>query len=266
MRVLLVDDHALFLQSLKMLLTAKNYEVVGTAADGLEALKQARLLTPELILMDIEMPDCDGLAATRLIKAEMPLVKIVMLTVSSSDEHLFEAVKSGASGYLLKSQPAERFLELLAQVEHGGAALPASWLPGCSVSSPARRSVEMPVERATDLTARQRESPPWSPGPDLPKVGGRSISANRPSATTWPDPGAVASRNRAQVIAYAARHGLTSSSSSDSRDHTLIEDFGYRPNQNHSLFTIASAVPRLSLPLVTARLLLLLCNQAQRDL
>jgi DNA-binding NarL/FixJ family response regulator len=113
MKVLLVDDHALFLQALKMLLTASNYEVVGTAADGLEALKQARLLLPELILMDIEMPGCDGLAATRLIKAEMPKIKIVILTVSSSDDHLFEAVKSGASGYLLKSQPAERFLDLL---------------------------------------------------------------------------------------------------------------------------------------------------------
>jgi DNA-binding NarL/FixJ family response regulator len=81
MKVLLVDDHALFLQALKMLLTANNYEVVGTAADGLEALQQARLLRPELILMDIEMPGCDGLAATRLIKAEMPQIKIVILTV-----------------------------------------------------------------------------------------------------------------------------------------------------------------------------------------
>ena len=71
LRVLLVDDHALFLQSLKVLLSTKGYEVVGTAADGIEALKQARLLSPELILMDIEMPRCDGLVATRLIKAEM---------------------------------------------------------------------------------------------------------------------------------------------------------------------------------------------------
>src|SRR5512139_2699590 len=125
MKLLLVDDHALFLQSLKVLLTTNGYKVVGTASNGMEALKQARLLSPSLILMDIEMPVCDGLTATRLIKAEMPQIKIVMLTVSSSDEHLFEAVKSGASGYLLKSQPAERFLELLAQVEHGGAALPA---------------------------------------------------------------------------------------------------------------------------------------------
>ena len=106
------------------LFLAKGYEVVGTASNGIEALRQARLLHPELILMDIEMPDCDGLTATRLIKAEMPQVKIVILTVSASDENLFESIKSGASGYLLKSQSADRFLELVAQVEHGGAALP----------------------------------------------------------------------------------------------------------------------------------------------
>jgi two-component system NarL family response regulator len=100
MKILLVDDHPLFLQSLKVLLNTSRYEVVGLAGNGIEALKQARLLRPDLILMDIDMPDCDGLAANRLIKAEMPQIKIVMLTVSASDEHLFEAVKSGASGYL----------------------------------------------------------------------------------------------------------------------------------------------------------------------
>jgi two-component system NarL family response regulator len=217
MRVLLVDDHALFLQSLKMLLTAKKYEVVGTAADGLEALKQARLLTPELILMDIEMPDCDGLAATRLIKAEMPLVKIVMLTVSSSDEHLFEAVKSGASGYLLKSQPAERFLELLAQVEHGGAALPAE-LAARLLDEFARQAqhVEMPVENApTDLTARQREILTLvSQGLTYPQVG-EALHLSEPTVRYHMSQ--ILERlhleNRAQVIAYAARHGLTSSSS-----------------------------------------------------
>ena len=124
MRLLLADDHALFRESLRMLLEASGYTVVGMAADGREALALARVLRPELILMDIEMPICNGLAATRLIKAELPEVKIVMLTVSSSDEDLFEAVKSGASGYLLKSQNADRFLEMVGQVAAGGAALP----------------------------------------------------------------------------------------------------------------------------------------------
>ena len=92
---------------------------------------------------------CDGLAATRLIKAEMPQIKIVMLTVSASDEHLFEAIKSGASGYLLKSQSAERFLELVSQVEGGGAALPPE-LAARLLDEFARQAqqIETPVEDA----------------------------------------------------------------------------------------------------------------------
>ena len=150
LRVLLVDDHPLFLQSLKVLLTMSGYAVVGTAGTGLEALKQARLVRPELILMDIDMPELDGLAATRLIKAEMPQIKIVMLTISASDEHLFEAVKSGASGYLLKSQSAEQFLELVAQVGHGGAALPPELAARLLVefARQAQHIETMPVEDA----------------------------------------------------------------------------------------------------------------------
>src|SRR5512135_2342519 len=119
MRILLVDDSALFREALQNLLTLHGHQVVGTAGDGLEALEQARRLHPDLILMDIDMPRCDGLTATRLIKAEVPDVKIVMLTVSADDEHLFEAIKSGASGYLLKGLRARGFLELLAKVEQG---------------------------------------------------------------------------------------------------------------------------------------------------
>src|SRR5512143_569564 len=103
MRVLLVDDHALFLEGVRNLLTARGVTVVDTAADGLEALAKARALSPDIILMDIQMPRCDGLAATRLIKAELPETKIVMLTMSADDEDLFEAIKSGACGYLLKT-------------------------------------------------------------------------------------------------------------------------------------------------------------------
>jgi len=217
MRVLLVDDHSLFLQSLKVLLTTSGYEVVGTATDGMEALKQARLLSPELILMDIEMPICDGLVATRLIKAEMPQVKIVMLTVSSSDEHLFEAVKSGASGYLLKSQSADRFLELVAQVEYGGAALPPE-LAARLLAEFARQAqhVETPVaETPKDLTGRQLEILTLvAQGLTYPQVG---EALHLSEATVRYHMGQILERlhleNRAQVIAYAARHGLTSPSS-----------------------------------------------------
>ena len=212
MKILLVDDHSLFLQSLKVLLTASGFQVVGTAENGMEALKQARLLKPDLILMDIEMPVCDGLAATRLIKAEMPQIKIVMLTVSSSDEHLFEAVKSGASGYLLKSQSADRFLEMIAQVEHGGAALPPE-LAAHLLQEFARQAqhIEQPVENAPDdLTARQLEILTLvAQGLTYHQVG---EALHLSEATVRYHMSQILERlhleNRAQVIAYAARHGL----------------------------------------------------------
>lgn len=121
MKVLLVDDHPLFLEGLKNLLGVRAIEVIGTAQDGLEALAQARRLQPDVILMDLHMPKCDGLEATRLIKREMPNVHIVMLTMSAEDQHLFEAIKAGASGYLLKSLHAEQFFEMLAGLERGEA-------------------------------------------------------------------------------------------------------------------------------------------------
>ncbi|MDT8305669.1 MAG: response regulator transcription factor [Anaerolineae bacterium] len=212
MKILLVDDHALFRQSLQGLLTSSGYEVVGTASNGLEALQRVRRLRPDLILMDIEMPECDGLAATRLIKAEMPQIKIVMLTVSSSDEDLFEAIKSGACGYLLKSQSAERFLELVAQVERGGAALPPQ-LAARLLEEFARqaRPVEKPVEKVpADLTGRQREILTLvAQGLTYAQIGEALYLSE---ATIRYHMGRILERlhleNRAQVIAYAARHGL----------------------------------------------------------
>ncbi|MGE5583287.1 MAG: histidine kinase N-terminal 7TM domain-containing protein [Bacillota bacterium] len=119
MKVLLVDDHTLFLDGLSSLLAASQIEVVGTARDGLEALQKARELKPDIIVMDIQMPGCDGLIATRLIKAELPRTKIIMLTTSETDEVLFEAIKSGASGYLLKDLDGDDFIELLLGLERG---------------------------------------------------------------------------------------------------------------------------------------------------
>ncbi len=112
-RVLLVDDHPLFLEGLHNLLAARGMQVVGQAHDGLEGQRLARDLHPDLILMDVHMPRCDGLEATRIIKAEFPEVKIVMLTVAADEKILYEALKSGASGYLLKSLDRTQFFALL---------------------------------------------------------------------------------------------------------------------------------------------------------
>lgn len=119
MRVLLVDDHPLFLQGMQNLLRGRGITIVGTAHDGLEAIAQARQLRPEIILMDIEMPRCNGIEATRQIKAELPDTSIVMLTMAEDDNHLFEAIKSGAAGYLLKGLDADTFFALLEGVTRG---------------------------------------------------------------------------------------------------------------------------------------------------
>jgi DNA-binding NarL/FixJ family response regulator len=123
MRILLVDDHPLFLDGLKNLLTGRGLEVVGTAHNGQEALEQARCLQPDTILMDIEMPILDGITAARLIKAELPDVHIIMLTMSAEKDNLFQAVKNGASGYLLKTQATESFFQQLLQITQGEAPL-----------------------------------------------------------------------------------------------------------------------------------------------
>ena len=119
LRILLVDDHNLFLEGLSNLLTSEGIKVVGTAHDGFEALNAARHLHPDVVLMDIHMPNCDGVSATRLIKAEMPEIKIVMLTMSEDEEDLFDAVRSGASGYLLKSLEADAFFGYLEDLHQG---------------------------------------------------------------------------------------------------------------------------------------------------
>jgi len=119
MKVLLADDHQLLVEGLGNLLAANGIEVVGVARDGLEAVKLAHSLSPDLILMDLRMPNCDGISATRLIKAELPDIKIVILTTSAEDQDLFESVKSGASGYLLKSMGGKDIIEALEGLEDG---------------------------------------------------------------------------------------------------------------------------------------------------
>ncbi len=154
-----MDDHPLFLDGLKNLLTLRGIEVVGTARDGMEALEQARILHPEIILMDIKMPKLDGLAATRLIKAEMPDIKIVMLTMSAEDQDLFEAIKCGACGYLLKTLDVDEFFSLFQGMSRGEVPL-SPGLAGQVLEEFARQAMEnKPIKpsesKAEVLSARQ---------------------------------------------------------------------------------------------------------------
>jgi len=159
-RVLLADDHALFREGLASLIAAQpDFEVVGEAGDGLEALVKARELVPDLILMDIAMPGCDGLEATRRIKRDLPAAVIVILTVRDDDDKLFEAIRSGAQGYLLKSIRSRDMLDMLRRAVHGEAALSPA-LAGRILEEFRRlsqRAPELPEGTAAILTVREQE-------------------------------------------------------------------------------------------------------------
>ncbi len=120
--VLLVDDHALFRKGVAELLASeRDFRLVGEAGDGGQALEMARDLMPDVVLMDVSMPVIDGLEATRRIKAEIPYVRIVMLTVSDGDRSLVEAVRGGAHGYLPKTVEPQALLDTIRAVARGEA-------------------------------------------------------------------------------------------------------------------------------------------------
>lgn len=123
-RILLADDHGLFRKGIASLLdTREDMIVVGEAEDGLEAITLAQELMPDIILMDVNMPRCNGLEATRRIKLGLPKVHIVLLTVSDDEDDLFEALKYGAEGYLLKKLEPEQLFEKLEGIRQGEAAI-----------------------------------------------------------------------------------------------------------------------------------------------
>src|SRR3990170_1014470 len=117
MKVLLVDDQVLFRKGVRALLEGEDdIEIVSEASNGQEAVDKVKAFRPGVVLMDIHMPVCGGIEATRLIKADHPDVKVVILTVSDEDDDLFEAIKAGAEGYLLKDLRPEELVQMLRSV------------------------------------------------------------------------------------------------------------------------------------------------------
>ena len=122
-RILVVDDHPLTRDALASLLAQGGFDVVGEAADGAEALGLAADLQPDLVLLDLSMPGLDGLAALPRLRAAAPGCEVVVLTASGTEENLLGAIRAGAAGYLLKSEPPERIVAFLRGVANGEAAL-----------------------------------------------------------------------------------------------------------------------------------------------
>jgi two-component system response regulator NreC len=123
-RILLADDHMVVRLGLKALIESEpDMEVIGEAGNGLEAIAQARALSPDVIVMDISMPELDGLEATRRIRAEFPRCQILILTVHAQERYLFPVLKAGAAGYVLKSTVDTELLDAIRTVAKGGAFL-----------------------------------------------------------------------------------------------------------------------------------------------
>jgi DNA-binding NarL/FixJ family response regulator len=122
-RILLVDDHPLTRDALASLLAQGGFDIVGEAADGAEALELAGRLQPDLVVLDLSMPGVDGLSALPGLRAAAPGCEVVVLTASGTEENLLAAIRGGAAGYLLKSEPPERIVAFLRGVANGEAAL-----------------------------------------------------------------------------------------------------------------------------------------------
>lgn len=210
MRILIVDDHALFRDGLRSLLTARDLEVVGEAGDGKEAIRLAWELKPDIVLMDLMMPEMDGLEATKRLAAELPEVKVIVLTAADDDAKLFEAIKSGAKGYLLKNLESSEFFELLEGVSRGEPALTpalARKLLDEFARAPSRREREDPDA----LTDREREVlelmvEGTTTNRKLAKTLGVSENTVKFHVRNILDK--LHLHNRAEVVGYALRHRL----------------------------------------------------------
>ncbi len=220
-RVVMCDDHLLFRQGLKSLLQGRGFQVVGEASSGAPALELVREHRPDVVLMDLAMPGVGGLEATRLLKAEYPEVPVVVLTASEEEDDLFDAVKAGAQGYLLKNLDADEFTLLLAGAARGEAAITPQL--ACKIlaefarirgGGEARASTvdEMPAmpPDADALTFREQEVLELlvEGAPNKEIANRLTISENTVKYHLRNILEKLHLHNRAQVVAYALSHGL----------------------------------------------------------
>lgn len=208
--VLLVDDHTLFREGLRELISHwREFRVVGEAASGLEAVETCRQRRPQIVLMDVQMPVMGGVEATRRLREECPGASVVMLTMSVEERDLFEALKHGARGYVLKNTPAQQLRERLNEVVRGEVPLSGAIAAKILDEFNRRRSSEVTAE-AEALTEREIE---------LLRLVAEGLSneeiANRlflSDQTVKKQFSAIMQklhlRNRAQAAAYAVREGL----------------------------------------------------------
>jgi len=213
-RVLLVDDQPLFRRALATLIAEQpGLAVVGEADNGLQGLEMARAQMPDLVLMDVEMPVMNGVEATRRIRDELPSVKVVILTVSEADDHLFDAIRFGAHGYLLKDLRPEQLYELIHAVMRDETALSpaiAGRLMAEFRERPRSARVVTPASAEPALTMREiRVMQLVADGLSNKEIGVRlSITEGTVKNHVHNALEKLQLENRIQAAAYVVRHGL----------------------------------------------------------
>lgn len=208
--VLLVDDHTLFREGLRELISHwQEFRVVGEAASGLEAVEMSRQRRPQIVLMDVQMPVMGGVEATRRLREECPGASVVMLTMSVEERDLFEALKQGARGYVLKNTPAQQLRDRLNEVVRGE--VPLSGAIAAKILDEFNRRRSMGGAVATEaLTEREIELLRLvAEGLSNEEIASRLFLSDQ---TVKKQFSAIMQKlhlkNRAQAAAYAVREGL----------------------------------------------------------
>jgi two-component system, NarL family, response regulator LiaR len=158
-RLLLCDDHAMFRQGLRSILeTEEDFRIIGEGSTGREAVRHALETRPDVVLMDIQMPELDGVAATKAVLAEQPDAKVIILTMYRQDKYVFEAIKVGARGYLLKDADANDLIDAIRRVAAGETLLNAEM--AASILDEFRKVGELPEHpdhKISELTEREED-------------------------------------------------------------------------------------------------------------
>lgn len=213
-RILLADDQPLFRRAIATLIGEQDgFVVVGEAENGLEAVEMAHTLQPDIVAMDVEMPVMDGVEATRLIREQLPHVKVVVLTVSEDEGHVFDAIRFGAHGYLLKDLRPEQLYDLLRSVMRGESPVSPA-IAGCLLAEirdgAVTRRAPPASQGASTVTRRELE---------VLQLVADGLSNKEIGARLWITEGTVKNHvhnaleklqleNRIQAAAYIVRQGL----------------------------------------------------------
>lgn len=219
-KIMVVDDQSLMRDGLATILSLRNeLEVVGTACDGQDAFEKAKRLIPDIILMDIRMPGTNGVDGTKLIREEMPEIKVLMLTTFKDSELIFEALEEGASGYLLKDMPTDTIVQAILTVHSGGVVLPPDVTAQVIKEMKHSQNMAAPLEanppaapkETEDLTEREH---------DVLRQLGYGLSNKEIAEVLFITEGTVKNhvsniisklglRDRTQAAIFAVRYGIT---------------------------------------------------------